>query len=94
MHVIPYIRPLGQSFWVFVPRNLDTNRIATHLVKVGISRGSTVEKLPPQQLAVQREWRIGALDLLVQVRQLMVEQSSTQAAEAQVRRQTRLTGQK
>lgn len=86
MDAFAYIRPLGQSLCIVVPGNLHTNRIAAHFIKVGISRGCTIEKLPPQQLAMEREWRVGALYLLVEVRQLMVEQSRTQAAKAQVRR--------
>lgn len=88
-----YISPLGECFGILVPRYLYTNWIAGHAIKVRISRGRTVEELPPQQLAVQREWRIGLFHFLIQVRQLVIEQTRAEASEPEVRRQTGLARQ-
>lgn len=53
----PALRPLGQSLGVAVPRDLHTDGVVLHLVKAGIVGCSRVEKLAPQQLAVERQWR-------------------------------------
>ncbi len=44
----PALSPLGQSLWVFVPRDLHANRIAFHLVKARVVGGSRVEEFTPQ----------------------------------------------
>lgn len=51
-----------------------------HLIKIWIFRCRTVEELSPKQLTMQRQRREGFLDLLVQVRQLVVEKTRREAS--------------
>lgn len=44
----PALGPLGQSFWVLVPRDLHANRVALHLVKARVVCGGRVKKFTPK----------------------------------------------
>jgi len=54
-----YVRPLGQSSGIFVPRYLHANRISDHSVEVWIVSGRTVEEISPQQLSMQWQRWLG-----------------------------------
>lgn len=69
------VRPLGQSLRVLVPRNLNADRIPSHFIEVGILRCAAVEKLAPQELTVEAQRRTRLFDILVQIGQLVVEES-------------------
>lgn len=86
------VSPLGQRFRVLVPRDLHADRVARHLVEVGILRCAAVEELAPQKLPVKAQRRTSLLDLLVQVGQVVVEEAGGETAEAEVRREARLAG--
>lgn len=88
-----YIGPLGKCLGVLVPGDLNAYWIATHFIKVRIPGRSAVKELPPKKLSVQRQWGICTLYLLVQISQLVVEETGTQTPEPQIRRESCLTGQ-
>lgn len=79
---ITYVGPFCQSFRVLVPRYLDADRVAQHLIEIGILGGGTVEELPPQQLAVQRQRRERFLNFLIEISQLVVKQSCGKATKS------------
>jgi len=51
----PTLRPLGQCLGVAIPGDLNADGVTLHLVEAGVVGGRRVEKLAPQQLAVERE---------------------------------------
>lgn len=49
----PALGPLSQCLRITIPWDLDTDRVALHLVESRVVSGSCVEKLTPQQLAIE-----------------------------------------
>lgn len=62
-HTVVYLSPCGQMIWFVIPVHLHTHWIALHFVEVGHPQGSGVEKLPPQQLPMQGDRRLGVFFL-------------------------------
>eukprot|EP00037_Helgoeca_nana_P006158 m.57192 g.57192 ORF g.57192 m.57192 type:complete len:379 (-) comp17060_c0_seq1:253-1389(-) len=81
--------PRRQQRRVVAPRNLPADRVVDHLVKVGHGVAVEVEELPPEQLAVERDWRLGVLAVAaaVHVGELVVEQPRRDAPKLEVRRE-------
>lgn len=63
------LRPLGKCLGIFFPGYADADRVPLHLVKAWVVGCCGVEELPPQQLAIQGEWRGAVLFYLGQKKQ-------------------------
>ena len=55
--------PLCQGLGILVPRDLDTDRVPVHPVKVWVLCCRRIEEVPPEELAKQRKGRFFFLDL-------------------------------